>query len=75
VTGFPFTLQLQTAAGTHEWQEEELAEVPTPIQDLIETIQGPSAGRIGGETAVHIVEILAAAYEAAATGTAVQVNS
>ena len=68
VTGFPFQLQLQTASGTQQWLEEELPDLPTPLDDFVSAMNGDAQIRIKGTTAVHIVEILAAAYEAAQSG-------
>ena len=68
VTGFPFQLQVQMQRGTQKWSEEELPDLPTPLDDFVSAMDGGTQTRIKGATAVHIVEILAAAYEAAQSG-------
>ena len=75
ITGPPFNLQLATSSGTQQWSEDELPAVPRPLDDLIDSMQGKGPVRIDGDTAVHVVEILAAANQAAATGTCVSSRS
>jgi len=74
VTGFPFSLQLDSPSVQANWTEEELPDVPTPVQDLINAMQGHGPVRIDGDTAVHVVEILDAAYRAAAQGRRVTID-
>lgn len=74
ISGFPFSLQLQTEKATQLWTEDELPRVPTPVDDLIEAMDGGGPVRIDGDTAVHIVEILDAAYRSAASGQRVSIG-
>ena len=41
---------------------------PTPVDNLVDCAQGRGEPELDGETAVHIVEILDAAYRAARSG-------
>jgi predicted dehydrogenase len=57
------------AAGQSERVDEaELPPPPTPVDNLVDCAQGRGEPELDGETAVHIVEILDAAYRAARSG-------
>jgi predicted dehydrogenase len=63
--GFPFTVRI--AAGKEELQrrEDELPAPPTPVADLVDCILRHGQPAMAGELAVHVVEVIQAAYDSA----------
>ena len=68
VQGFPGQITLETHDQTQHIHESELPTPPSPVENLIDCMLGRGTTEISGQTAVHIVEILQAAYESAQTG-------
>ena len=64
--GFPFEVTVDAAGQSERVDEAELP--PTPVDNLVDCAQGRGVPELDGETAVHIVEILDAAYRAARSG-------
>jgi predicted dehydrogenase len=69
--GFPFTVHI--AAGKTELQrrEDELGTPPTPVEDLVNCILRQGQPAMTGELAVHVVEVIQAAYQSARQSTPV----
>lgn len=69
VRGMPFQVTLECPkARPVTVTEKELPAAPTPLDNWVECIQGKVQPAMDGDTAVHIVEVLEAAYESARTG-------
>lgn len=67
--GFPFTVHFTPEGGAEQcFNEDELPPPPTPIEDLLACIVQEAAPQMAAADAVHIVEVLEAAYLAAAEG-------
>lgn len=66
--GFPFEVTVDAAGQSERVDEAELPPPPTPVDNLVDCAQGRGLPELDGETAVHIVEILDAAYRAARSG-------
>lgn len=67
--GFPFEVTLERPEGAPvRLGEKELPAPPSPVGNFIDCILDRGRPELDGSTAVHIVEILQAAYESARTG-------
>lgn len=66
--GFPGHVAIEAAGDSEQVHEKDLPEPPSPAGNFVDCAQGHGSAEITGETAVHIVEILHAAYAAARTG-------
>lgn len=72
--GFPFEVKVLPQEGAAEsHHENDLPAAPTPVDNLVECALGGGAPAISPAEAVHLVEILEAAYRSAATGAAVKI--
>ncbi len=71
VRGFPFVIEIEADGEVERLSEDELPAAPTPVGDFVDCALGRSAGEISGDTAVHVVEVLRAAQEAARSGQAI----
>ncbi|SVC91866.1 uncharacterized protein METZ01_LOCUS344720, partial [marine metagenome] len=65
VRGFPFHLDLDSGGQVHCWSDEELPTPPSPVDDFIACISEQREPQITGAEAVHVVEVLEAAYASA----------
>ncbi|MBI2502659.1 MAG: Gfo/Idh/MocA family oxidoreductase [Candidatus Latescibacteria bacterium] len=63
--GFPFTVSIATGKEELHRREDELPAPPTPVADLVECILRQGQPAMAGELAVHVVEIIQAAYDSA----------
>jgi predicted dehydrogenase len=68
VRGFPFTIEIEAGGEVERLREDELPDAPTPVGDFVDCVLSRSNGEISGDTAVHVVEVLRAAQEAARMG-------
>jgi predicted dehydrogenase len=68
VRGFPGRIMLETDGQTRNIHEQELPAPPSPVGNLVDCMLGQGEPEISGETAVHVVEVLSAAYESAQSG-------
>ncbi|MBI2194032.1 MAG: Gfo/Idh/MocA family oxidoreductase [Armatimonadetes bacterium] len=67
--GMPFEVSIERPrAATVRLTEKELPPAPTPLANWLDCIRGRAQPELSGETAVHIVEVLAASYQAAKSG-------
>lgn len=69
VEGFEFTTHIHIhGEEPRHFKEADLASVATPLGNFADAIQGKTALFSPGEHGLHIVEIIEAAYQSAATG-------
>lgn len=75
VTGVPFEVQLRSAGAAGKptsvepVHEQDLPPAPTPVGDFVDCVRGDrEAPLLDNDLAVHIVEVVAAAYESARSG-------
>lgn len=73
VRGFPARIVLETDGQTQNIHEQELPAPPSPVGNLVDYMLGQGQPEISGQTAVHVVEVLSAAYESAQTGKRVKI--
>jgi predicted dehydrogenase len=73
IHGVPFSISLDAKGVQETIGEADLPPAPTPVQDFVQAVRGHGPLQIDGETALHIVEILDAAYRSARDGQAVNV--
>ena len=67
--GFPFEIALESQAGAGvRFNEKELPAPPSPVGNLVDCILDRGTPELDNTAAVHIVEIVNAAYEAARSG-------
>jgi predicted dehydrogenase len=66
--GFPFEIWLERGGALEHFSETQLAAPPTPVGNFVDCLLGRGRPEIDGDTAVHVVEIVRAAQEAAARG-------
>ena len=66
--GFPGRIAIEAGGDSEQVHENDLPQPPTPVGNFIDCALGHGKAEITGETAVHIVEILCVAYQAARTG-------
>jgi predicted dehydrogenase len=71
--GFPFEVTLEAGAEVLCRREDELPAPPTPVADLVDCILRQGRPAMPGELAVHVVEIIQAAYDSARTAQAVKI--
>lgn len=74
LSGFPFEVRLEAGKTQTHQREEELPAPPSPVDDLMDCILKGDRPAMPGELAVHVVEVLQAAYTSARTGKAVSIN-
>ena len=65
IVGVPFTVTVDADGHRDSRTEDELPAPPTPVGDFIDAVRGRGAPLIDGDSAVHVVEILEAAYRSA----------
>ncbi len=71
--GFPFELSLEAQGSeTIHRSEKELPAPPSPVDNLVDCILDCGAPELDNGAAVHIVEIINAAYESARSGRSVK---
>jgi len=75
IHGFPFKVKMDSGTVVEEFREDELKDPPTPVGDLIRCALGEGKPQIDGETAVHVVEIIQSAAQAAREGRAVRIRT
>jgi predicted dehydrogenase len=75
IHGFPFNVKMESGTVVEEFREDELKDPPTPVGDLIRCALGEGKPQIDGETAVHVVEIIQSAAQAAREGRAVRIRT
>ncbi len=63
--GFPFSLRITGGKEELHRREDELPAALTPVGDLVECIRRQGLPAMSGELAVHVVEVIQAAYRAA----------
>jgi predicted dehydrogenase len=72
VTGVPFEVEIQAPqadSAIESVHERDLPEAPTPVGDFIECVRGGcKEPELDNDLSVHIVEVIAAAYESAGSG-------
>ena len=68
VRGFPGRIAIEAGGESENVHERDLPAPPTPVGNLVDCALRRSTPEIAGETAVHVVEILQAAYKSARTG-------
>ena len=74
--GFPFDLALQTVDGADiELSETELPAAPTPVGNFIDCVRGDGEPELDPEIAVHIVEVIQAAYRSAREGVVIKLEN
>jgi predicted dehydrogenase len=73
--GVPFQLSISNAVGHQSWAESDLPAVASPVQDFVGAIRGTNQLQMDGETALHVVEILDAAYRSAQGGGTVMLST
>lgn len=73
--GFPFTVRIHAGQEEVQYREDELPAAPTPVGDLVECIRRQGSPAMSGELAVHVVEVIQAAYAAAASAQVVQLGA
>jgi len=69
--GFPFVVRLSSGGKEQEQREDQLPAPPTPVGDLADCVLRGSQPAMPGEMAVHVVEVLQAAYDSARSGAVV----
>ena len=72
VRGVPFAVTVTAGDTSTTVGEADLPPAPTPVGDLVGAIQHRNAVAMDAETAVHVVEIVQAAYRSARDGSRVQ---
>ncbi len=73
VRGFPFELTLSSGKEVVRRREEELPPSPAPVENFIDCVLGRDQPALDNDLAVHIVEVIQAAYTSAQTGKAVRI--
>ena len=68
IRGFPFEVTVDAGGRTEHVVEAQLPPPPTPVDNLVDCARGRGLPELDGETAVHIIEILDAAYCSARGG-------
>ncbi len=68
IRGVPFCLTVDGRDGRTHSEEADLPAVASPVADFVGAIRGHNQPQIDGDTALHIVEILDAAYRSARDG-------
>ena len=74
VTGVPFSVTLSADGSTKTVDGTDLPPAPTPVGDLVAAMQSKATGAMNSEIAVHIVEIVQAAYRSARDGCTVKLQ-
>ena len=73
VSGVPFALSIEGTKGDDgQWTEAQLPAGSDPVDNLVDCMLGRDVPALAGEVAVHVVEVVNGAYEAARTGRRVQ---
>jgi predicted dehydrogenase len=66
--GFPFTVRISAGGEERHRREDELPAPPTPVADLANCILRQGQPAMEGAMAVHVVEVIQAAYDSARSG-------
>lgn len=74
VRGLPFEITLAVGKEVVRRREEELPPPPAPVENFVDCVLGRGQPALDGDLAVHIVEIIQAAYASAQNGRAVRVG-
>lgn len=74
IRGVPFAITLEAGGATESCREDELPAPPTPVADFVDAVHGRGGPQIDGDTAVHVVEVLDAAYRSARERKAVSIG-
>lgn len=73
IRGVPFTVTVDAGATRQCHSEGDFPAVPTPVHDFVSAVRNGTALQIDSHLALHVVDVLDAAYRAAQTGAAVSV--
>lgn len=75
IRGVPFSVTVDGRNGRESVHEDDLPAVPGPVEDFIGAVRRRSSLQIEAGTALHVVEILDAAYRSARDGCAVTLQT